>query len=46
MFGDWNDYGGLLLDRVSLSVKNKWIDKKRRVYIIFTLKEVMDTMWR
>lgn len=35
---------GLLLDRVSLSVKNKWIDKKRRVYIIFTLKEVMDTL--
>ncbi len=35
---------GLLLDRVSLSLKNKWIDKKRRVYIIFTLKEVMDTL--
>ena len=25
---------------VSLSLKNMWIDKNRRVYIIFTLKEV------
>lgn len=33
---------GLMLDRVSLSLKNMWIDKSRRVYIIFTLKEVMD----
>lgn len=31
---------GLMLDRVSLSLKNMWIDKNRRVYIIFTLKEV------
>lgn len=29
---------GLMLDRVSLSVKNGWIDKKRRVYIIFYVK--------
>lgn len=35
---------GLMLDRVSLSVKNGWIDKKRRVYIIFTVKEVMGTL--
>ena len=35
---------GLMLDRVSLSLKNMWIDKSRRVYIIFTLKEVMDTL--
>lgn len=35
---------GLMLDRVSLSLKNKWIDKKQRVYIIFTVKEVMDTL--
>lgn len=33
-----------MLDRVSLSLKNMWIDKSRRVYIIFTLKEVMDTL--
>ena len=35
---------GLMLDRVSLSLKNMWIDKSCRVYIIFTLKEVMDTL--
>lgn len=35
---------GLMLDRVSLSAKNGWIDKKRRVYIIFTVKEVMGTL--
>ncbi|WP_205839286.1 replication initiator protein A [Velocimicrobium porci] len=35
---------GLMLDFVSLSLKNMWIDKKRRVYIIFTLKEVMGTL--
>ncbi len=35
---------GLMLDCVSLSLKNMWIDKSRRVYIIFTLKEVMDTL--
>ena len=33
-----------MLDRVSLSLKNMWIDKNRRVYIIFTLKEVMETL--
>lgn len=35
---------GLMLDRVSLSSKNNWIDENRRVYIIFTLKEVMNTL--
>lgn len=35
---------GLMLDRVSLSLKNLWIDHERRVYIIFTLREVMDTL--
>ena len=28
---------GLLLDRVSLSMENGWIDDEGRVYIIFTL---------
>ena len=35
---------GLMLDRVSLSVKNQWIDKKGRVYIIFTLEEIMEEL--
>ena len=33
---------GLMLDRVSLSAKNHWIDSQGRVYIIFTLDEIMD----
>ena len=35
---------GLMLDRMSLSVKNRWIDEKDRVYIIFTLEQVMQYM--
>ena len=31
---------GLLLDRVGLSVQNRWADSKGRVYIYFVLKEV------
>lgn len=31
---------GLLLDRMSLSMKNGWIDDENRVYIYFTLDEV------
>ena len=29
---------GLMLDRVSLSARNQWIDDRGRVYIIFTLE--------
>lgn len=32
---------GIMLDRMSLSIKNRWVDKENRVYIIFTLEEVM-----
>lgn len=32
---------GLLLDRMSLSVRNGWMDEKGRVYIIFTVEEIM-----
>lgn len=32
---------GLLLDRMSLSIKNRWLDKQDRVYIIFTIEDVM-----
>ncbi len=35
---------GLLLDRVSLSVENGWLDKLGRVYIIFTLEQVMKSL--
>ena len=30
---------GILLDRMSLSVKNEWFDKKGRVFIIFTIED-------
>lgn len=35
---------GLMLDRMALSVKNRWIDEQDRVYIIFTLEQVMEYM--
>lgn len=33
----------IMLQRTSLSYKNKWIDEKERVYIYFTLQEVQET---
>ena len=33
---------GILLDRMSLSVKNHWLDEQSRVYIIFTTEEIME----
>jgi len=35
---------GLMLDRMSLSVKNGWSDEQDRVYIIFTLDDVQEYM--
>jgi len=35
---------GLLLDRMSLSVRNGWMDGDGRVYIIFTIADVMETL--
>lgn len=35
---------GLLLDRMSLSAKNGWRDKENRVYIIFTIEDIMTAM--
>ena len=35
---------GLLLDRMSLSIKNRWFDEKDRVYIIFTVEDVMELL--
>ena len=33
---------GLMLDRMSLSLKNKWFDDQNRAYIIFTIEDVME----
>lgn len=35
---------GLMLDRMSLSIKNGWIDKDNHVYIYFTLEDAMDML--
>ena len=35
---------GILLDLMSLSVKNEWFDKKGRVFIIFTIEDVKRTL--
>ena len=35
---------GILLDRMSLSMKNNWHDEQGRVYIIFTLEDIAETL--
>lgn len=35
---------GILLDRVSLSLKNGWVDENNHVYIIFTIEQIMQEM--
>ena len=35
---------GILLDRMSLSMKNNWIDEENKVYIIFTIEEIANIM--
>ncbi|MFM1539371.1 replication initiator protein A [Helcococcus bovis] len=34
----------ILLDRMSLSMMNSWLDEENRVYIVFTIKEIAETM--
>lgn len=33
---------GLLLDRMSLSIKNGWVDEENRVYIYFKVSDAME----
>lgn len=35
---------GLFLDRMSLSAKNEWFDEQGRVFIIFTIEEIMEAL--
>ena len=35
---------GLMLDRMSLSSKNGWFDAQKRVFIYFSMEEVMEMM--
>lgn len=35
---------GLMLDRMGLSIKNRWIDGEDKVYIVFTVEEIAELM--
>ena len=35
---------GLLLDRMNLSARNDWLDEQGRVYIVFTVEEIMESL--
>ncbi len=35
---------GLMLDRMGLSIRNRWIDEEDRVYIVFTVEETAELM--
>lgn len=35
---------GLMLDRMSLSMKNGWLDDKNRAYIIYTIDNIMEDL--
>jgi DNA-binding Lrp family transcriptional regulator len=35
---------GLMLDRMSLSMKNEWMDSENRAYIIYTIEAIMDDL--
>lgn len=35
---------GLLLDRMSLSLKNGWLDEEKRIFIIFKIEEIQEVL--
>ena len=35
---------GLMLDRMSLSMKNEWVDEENRAYIIYAIESIMDDL--
>lgn len=35
---------GLMLDRMSLSIKNQWIDEQNRAYIIYTIDSIQEDL--
>lgn len=35
---------GLMLDRMSLSIKNRWLDEEDRVYIVFSVEEITEML--
>lgn len=35
---------GMLLDRMGMSYKNKWLDEENRVYIVYSIDEIQSDM--
>ena len=35
---------GLLLDRMGMAVKNKWVDERNRMYVIYPIQEIQKDM--
>ena len=35
---------GVLLDRMSLSMRNGWLDEQNRVYIIYQIREIQNDL--
>lgn len=35
---------GLLLDRIGMAVKNKWIDEENRMYVVYPIQEIQKDM--
>lgn len=35
---------GLMLDRMSLSMKNQWLDEEGRAYIYYSLDDIMEAL--
>ena len=35
---------GLMLDRMSLSMKNQWMDDEGRAYIYYSLEDIMEAL--
>ena len=35
---------GLMLDRLQLSIKNRWFDEDDRVYIVYTIEDIMEDL--
>src|SRR5574344_2798568 len=35
---------GLMLDRMSLSMKNNWLDEENRAYIYYTMENIMEDL--
>ena len=33
-----------MLDRMGLSIKNKWLDEQKRVYIVFSIDKIMNLL--